>query len=271
MVVALSLWPFEFQWLKDTLIEEHGDWSSQYVVRCLKNYVVSKQHRKEFPYRKSWRAKKVLKLVHFDLCGPINPSWNWGKRYFITFIDDCSRKTWVYFLQDKSEAFNAFKNFKTHVDNEVERTIKILCTDRGVEFCSKEFQDFCDEYGIQRHLTTSYTPQQNGISKRKNQTILNMVRCMLTNMSVLKNFWPKVLKWSIRVLNRSPTFVVQNMTPEEAWNGWKSSVDHFKVFGCIAYAHVLDEKRKKLDDKGVKYVFLGISCHDLNPGSMTDT
>jgi hypothetical protein len=122
------------------------------------NCVVGKQHRKEFPQRKSLRAKKVLELVHSDFYGPINSSLNEGKRYFITFIDDCSRKTWVYFLQDKSEACNAFKNFKTHVENEVERTIKILRTNHGGEFCSKEFQDFCDEHGIQRHLTAAYTP-----------------------------------------------------------------------------------------------------------------
>ena len=61
------------------------------------------------------------------------------------------------------------------------------------------------------------------------------------------------------MLNRSPTFSVQNMTPEEAWSGRKPVVDHFKIFGCIAYAHVPDEKRKKLDDNGEKCVFLGVS------------
>ena len=158
--------------------------------------------------KKIMESKESLGASTFcDLYGPINPSSNGGKQYFITFIDDCSRKTWVYFLQDKSEAFNAFKNFKTHVHNEVERTIKILHADRGGEFCSKEFQDFCDEHGIQRHLTVAYTPQQNGISKRKNQTILNMVRCMLTHMSVPKNFWPEAVKWSINVLNRNPTLL----------------------------------------------------------------
>ena len=83
-----------------------------------------------------------MELVHSDICGPINPSSNGGKRYVITFIDDYSRKTWVHFLQEKSEAFSAFKSFKTHVENEVESTIKTFCTDRGGEFCSKEFEVF---------------------------------------------------------------------------------------------------------------------------------
>jgi len=88
--------------------------------------VVSKQSHSQFPKGKSWRANDVLELVHSDICGPINPSSNGGKRYFITSIDDFFRKTWVYFLQEKSEAFTVFESFKAWVENEVRRTIKTL-------------------------------------------------------------------------------------------------------------------------------------------------
>ncbi|KAM7489607.1 hypothetical protein LguiB_027091 [Lonicera macranthoides] len=219
---------------------------------------VGKQHRSQFSQGKSWRAKNVLELVHSDICGPINPSSNGGKRYLITFIDDYTRKTWVYFLQNKSEAFSAFKSFKARVENEAKRSIKTLRTDRGGEYCSKEFDIFCDEQGIRRELTAAYSPQQNGVSERKNRTILNMVRSLLARGKVPKNFWPEAVNWSIHVLNRSPTFAVQNLTPEEAWSGCKPAVDHFRIFGCVAYAHVPDEKRRKLDDKGEKCVFLGV-------------
>ena len=86
-----------------------------------------------------------------------------------------------------------------------------------------------------------------------------MVRSLLARGKIPKSFWPEALNWSIHVLNRSPTFYVQNMTPEEAWSGQKPAEDDFKIFGCIAYAHVPNEKKKKLDDKGEKCVFLGIS------------
>ena len=79
-----------------------------------------------------------------------------------------------------------------------------------------------------------------------------MVRSLLARGKIPKCFWPEAVNWSIHVLNRCPTFSVQNMTPEEAWSGCKPAVDHFKIFGCIAYAHVPNEKRKKLDDKGEK-------------------
>lgn len=71
-------------------------------------------------------------------------------------------------------------------------------------------------------------------------------------------FWLEAMNWNIHIMNRSPTYVVQNITPEEAWNGGKPTVDHFKKFGCITYAHIPD-KRKKFDDKGEKYIFLGVN------------
>ncbi|RVW73046.1 Retrovirus-related Pol polyprotein from transposon RE1 [Vitis vinifera] len=102
-------------------------------------------------------------------------------------------------------------------------------------------------------------PTSNGewcIGEKK-RTILNMVRSLLARGKIPKSFWPEAVNWSIHVLNKSPTFFVQNMTLEEAWSGRKPTVDNFKIFGCIAYAHVPDEKMKKLDDKGEKCVFLG--------------
>nr|CAN76821.1 hypothetical protein VITISV_017285 [Vitis vinifera] len=228
---------------------------SQVCEEC----VVGKQHRSQFPQGKSRRAKNVLELVHSDICGLINPTSNGGKKYLIIFIDDYSRKTWVSFLQEKSEAFSAFKSFKARVEKETGRSIKILRTDRGGEYCSNEFEHFCDDQGIRRELTAAYTPQQNGVSERKNRTILNMVRSLLARGKIPKSFWPEAINWSIHVLNKSLTFSVQNMTPEEAWSGRKPVVNHFKIFGCIAYAHVPNEKRKKLDDKGEKCVFLGVS------------
>ena len=162
-------------------------------------------------------------------------------------------------MQEKSEAFFAFKNFKARVENEARKTIKTLCTDHGGEYCSKNFEMFCKEHGIRKELTTTYTPQQNGVSERKNRTILNMVRSLLAQGRVPKTFWPETVNWSIHILNRSPTFVVQNMTPKQAWSGRKPVVNHFRIFGCIAYAHIPDQKRKKLDDKAEKCVFFGVS------------
>ena len=136
----------------------------------------------------------------------------------LTFIDDLSRKVWVYFLAKKSETFGVFREFKALVEKQAGVPIQILRIDRGGEYLSKEFVEFCNEQGIQRQLTASYTPQQNGVAERKNQTIINMVRSVLVEKGVPKSFWPEAVNWVIHILNRSPTPAVKNSTPEEAWS-----------------------------------------------------
>ena len=128
----------------------------------------------------------MLELVHSDICGPINPISNGGKRYFITFIDDFSRKTWVHILQEKSQAFEAFESYKALVEKKA--PIKVLCNNRGGDYNSQEFINFCEFHGIKRQFTSAYTPQQNGVSERKNHTILNIIRSLLARSSVPKSF-----------------------------------------------------------------------------------
>jgi len=109
-------------------------------------YIVAKQQRNSFPHATTWRASQILELIHADICGTISPILNSNKRYLITFIDDFSRKTWIYFLAKKSKAFIIFKKYK----NQVEKgsSLYIKCTDRVGEFTSHEFNNFCSESGI---------------------------------------------------------------------------------------------------------------------------
>lgn len=134
-----------------------------------------------------------------------------------------------------------------------------LRTDRGGEFTSNEFNDFCSSNGIKRQLTAAYTPQQNGVAERKNRTIMNLVRSMLSEKKIPKEFWPEAVNWCVHVLNRSPTLAVKDHTPEEAWSGIKPTVEYFRVFGCIGHVHIPDARRTKLDDKSTKCVLLGVS------------
>lgn len=221
--------------------------------------LVGKQRRDSIPKKSLWRASQRLQLVHADICGPITPTSNSHKRYLLSFIDDYSRKMWIYFLTEKSEAFTMFKCYKNLVEKETGSYICCLRTDRGGEFTSNEFNEYCKANGIKRQLTTAYTPQQNGVAERRNRTIMNLVRSILSEKKVPKSFWPEAVNWITHVLNRSPTRVVQDATPEEAWSGVKPNVDYFRVFGCIAHVHIPDVKRTKLDDKSCKCVLLGVS------------
>ena len=219
--------------------------------------LIGKQHKESAQKQSSWRASKQLQLVHSDLCGPIKPSSNSNKRYIISFTDDFSRKTWVYFLHEKSEAFSAFKNFKISVEKEIGMHIACLRINRGGEFNSNDFRKYCKEHGIRRQLTTAYTPHQNGVAGRKNRTIMNAVQSMLAEKKLPKCFWPEAVKWCVQ--NRSPTAAVENKTPEEAWSGKKPVVNYFRIFGSIAHVHIPDQKRIKLYDKSIKCVFLIIN------------
>jgi len=118
-----------------------------------------KQHRKSIPRKSLWRASNKLQLVHANLCGPIKPISSSNKRYILSFIDDFSRKTGVYFLHEKSETFSLFQIFKAMIEKEVGINIVCLRTYRGGEFTSNEFGEFCQGQGIRRQLTTAYTPQ----------------------------------------------------------------------------------------------------------------
>ncbi|RDX88767.1 hypothetical protein CR513_29591, partial [Mucuna pruriens] len=113
--------------------------------------------------------------------------------------------------------------------------------------------EFCNEQSIQRQLTTSYMPQQNGVAKRKNHIIISMVQSVLIERRVPRSFWLEAVNW----VKSNPCS--KNITPEEAWRGMRSFVSYFRIFGCIDFVHVPDQKRRKLNDKSTKYLLLGVS------------
>ncbi|KAH9735937.1 hypothetical protein KPL71_017913 [Citrus sinensis] len=219
--------------------------------------LLGKQFRKSFPKESNSRAQKPLELIHTDVCGPFKPNSLGKSNYFLLFIDDFSRKTWVYFLKQKSEVFEAFKKFKAAVEKESGYQIKAMRSDRGEEFTSKEFLEFCEANGIRRPLTVPRSPQQNGVAERKNRTILDMARSMLKSKRLPKEFWAEAVACAVYLSNRSPTRSVWGKTPQEAWSGRKPGITHLRVFGSIAHVHVPDESRAKLDDKSEKFIFIG--------------
>jgi transposase InsO family protein len=94
-----------------------------------------------------------------------------GSLYYVTFIDDFSRKTWLYPLKTKDEVFSKFQEFKAEVENLTDKKIKTIRSDNEREYTSKELNAFCKELGIRRELIVPHNPQQNGVAKRKHRTI----------------------------------------------------------------------------------------------------
>jgi hypothetical protein len=149
-----------------------------------------KNIKNPFPKRDG-KAEGVLELIHLDVCGPMPLTSITGYVYYVSFIDDYSRKTWVYFLKSKDEVFDKFKEFKALIENLYERKIKILRSDNGGEYTSKEFVKFCKYDGIKRELTTTYNPQQNGVEERKNITIMEVVKSMIYDQDFPMHLWEK--------------------------------------------------------------------------------
>jgi len=119
-----------------------------------------------FPERGK-RTSAPLEIVHADVCGPMRTSSNGGARYFLTFTDDFSRWTEVYFLKHKSEVSSRFLEFKNYAETQTGRKIRALQSDNGGEFCNSIMDGILKEFGIRRRLTTPHTPQQNGVAERK--------------------------------------------------------------------------------------------------------
>ena len=143
------------------------------------------------------------------------------------------------------------------MENQTEKNIKVLRTDNGGEFCSKEFEEFCKKCGIAWQKTTPYTPQQNGVAERMNKTLMERARSMLSGAGLGQEFWAEAVDTACYLVNRSPSSVLEDKTPQEVWTGKKPSLSHLRVFGCDAYVHVPKEKRTKLDSKSEKCIFIG--------------
>lgn len=147
----------------------------------------------------------------------------------------------MYFLKAKSDAFEAFKEWKILVESQMEWKIKYLRTDNGLEFCNEEFNELCKVYGISRHRTVRHTPQQNGVAERMNRTLLEKARCMLIQAKMSKVFWAEVVHTAAHIVNRSLASTLDFKTPNEVWSGEPSNYSYLRVFECPAYYHVKKE------------------------------
>ena len=218
-----------------------------------------KMTRKTFDSVGEIRSKRKLELIHSDVCTIESPSIG-GSKYFVTFIDDYSRCCAVYFLRQKSDVLGKFKEFATQTATNAGHSISILRSDRGGEYLTNEFMEYLKANGIRHELTASYTPQQNGVAERMNRTLCEAARCMLHHANLSKKYWAEAVATAAYVRNRLPTASHKNnVTPYEKWYGRKPTLDHMRVFGCAAYAHVLAQLRRKLDKKCQKLRFVGYS------------
>ncbi|GJU55167.1 putative RNA-directed DNA polymerase [Tanacetum coccineum] len=197
---------------QDGLLKSTDDESFDKCESCLSG----KMTKKPFPHSNE-RAKDLLGIIHTDVCGPLRHVSRQGASYFITFTDDYSRYGYVYLLKHKHEVFETFKVFKNEVENQLGKTIKAIRSDRGGEYISQEFKDYLKANKIVQQLTPPCTPQHNGVSERRNRTLLDMVRSMMNLTTLPLSFWDYALESATRILNMVPTkkALVKRDTPDK--------------------------------------------------------
>jgi hypothetical protein len=206
------------------------------------------------------RAKEPLGLVHCDVHGPVKVQTISGYCYWASFIDDHTRFRAVIPIKRKSDTFAAFQQYKAWAEKKTGQKIKILRDDKGGEYMSKEFNQFCINEGIERQHTVRNRPQQNGVAERANRTMEEGIIAMLYEAGLPLSFWGEALASFIHVWNRVSTSAVTGKTPYEVFYKEKPDVSRLRVWGCVSYVHIQKDKRPhgSLGSHMEKCIFIGI-------------
>ena len=186
------------------------DW--EVCIDCIKGKQTRHTSKKS-----AMRSTELLELIHTDICGPFDiPTWG-GEKYFITFIDDYSRYCYLYLLHEKSQSVNTLEVFINEVERQLDRKVKVIRSDRGGEYygrfnengqCPGPFAKLLESRGICAQYTMPGTPQQNGVAERRNRTLIDMVRSMLSHSTIPLSLWMHALRTAAYLLNRVPSKVV---------------------------------------------------------------
>lgn len=224
------------------------------IAKC---EVCAKGKQCRTPFSKSeTKSTEPLQLIHSDLMENKKPSYG-GARYLLTFVDDFSRKVFVYFLKNKSEVFDTFIGFKNTIENQTGLKIKKMRTDNGGEYISKEFEAYCRVIGIERDLTIPDTPEQNGVAERMNRTLTEKARCLMFDADLDKQCWAEACHMAAYIRNRTPSSSLNFKSPQEVWTGESVNLSKLKLFGTPIMVHIPKKKRAKFDEKSSKMVFVG--------------
>jgi len=170
--------------------------------------------------------------------------------YILTFTDDCSHYGWVFFSKNKSNVFGMFQTFQIHVEKQLQNSICILHSDKGGEYISTTFDNYCKQHNIHQQFTQPNMPHQNVVAKQKNKTILNM-NCSLASATHLPSFlWAKFINIAIFLMKITFSHSNLGLIPYHILISDKLDVSMLHNFGSVCYIHI-NSQRKKLDKKFV--------------------
>ncbi|BBH08684.1 ABC-2 type transporter family protein [Prunus dulcis] len=190
--------------------------------------ILAKSHRVPYPLSTN-KCTTPFMLIHSDVRGPSPITAPSGVQWFVTFIDDCTRMTWLYLLKNKNKVFSCFQSFHRQMKTQFNAQIQILRLDNGGEFVNYDFQTYFQQHGIIHETTCPQTPQQNAL---------------LIGAHVPRHHWDDASVTAVHLINRMPSGV---LTPRN--------------FGCVAFVHLHKNQRSKLDPCALCCVFLSYATH----------
>ncbi|XP_016168907.1 uncharacterized protein LOC107611507 [Arachis ipaensis] len=225
----------------------------------------TKHHRATFSPSNN-KSSKPFDLVHSDVWGPSAISNISGAKWFVSFIDDCTRVTWIFLMKDKSEVFYLFENFYQIVRTQFGSLIKRLRSDNSREYVNQNFSKFLKDNGVIHELTCVDTLQQNGVAERKNRHLLEVTRALLFQTSVPKSYWGEAVLTATYLINRLPSQVLDSVSPIQFLTKIYPSIPIMSslqgcIFSCPIFVHIYSSHRGKLDPRAIKCVFIGYTSN----------
>nr|GEW19060.1 putative ribonuclease H-like domain-containing protein [Tanacetum cinerariifolium] len=203
-----------------------------------------KQHTASCKTKPVSAVTQPLFRLHIDLFGPTFVKSLNKKCYCLVITDDYSRFTWVFFLATKDKTSSILKTFITGLENQLSLKVKVIKSDNGTEFKNSDLNQFCELKGIKREFSVPRTPQQNGIAKRKNKTLIE-AKTMLADSLLHIPFWAEAVNTACYVQNRVYVTKPQNKTPYELLHGRTPSIGFMKPFRCsVTILNTLDSLGK---------------------------
>ena len=223
---------------------------------------VKSKHQRKITREAAPRTTEPFQLIHSDLCGPISPESASGLRYFILYIDDFSRMTWVYFLRSKAsvEVVSVFQEFQARIGKRFPNfpITRFRCDHGKGEYDNSLFRGILRVSGISFEPSPPYTQHKNGVSERMIRTIVTKARAMILDSRLSDEFWAEAVNTAVYLHARSPSRSVDGLTPYEMLFGHKPELGYLRRFGCVAYKLIPEVQRKgKFAERAKRCGFLG--------------
>ena len=190
-----------------------------------------KQKKKSHPSKQVNSINLPLERLHMDLFGPVNVKSVTGEFYCLVVTDDYSRFSWVMFLEHKDETFDYLMVLFKKLENLYKLPIRRIRSDNGTEFKNNKMLEYCNEHGVLHEFSAPYTPQQNGVAERKNRTIIETARTMLSDSKLPVNFWTEAVASAVYTLNRVLIVKKHGKTCFELLNRRKPNLKWLEPFG----------------------------------------